>query len=131
MIALLLAFVLQDFWSEIEPIRTYANGLNVAKAEKRPLMVFVTQRACEPCKVAYRIWDGMRQDGALGNCVLSEVDATTSEGKQLMVGKRLTPQLMILDMRKTEPNGAVEKHATEKVDKPEIVKLLNKLRPIK
>ncbi|MGK3946634.1 hypothetical protein ABK046_50775, partial [Streptomyces caeruleatus] len=65
------------------------------------------------------MFDAMRQDKELGNCVLAEVDATTTEGKALLVGKRLTPQLIVLDMRKVEPNGAVDKHATEKVDKPE------------
>ena len=121
-----------DYWGEgIEPIYTYANGLNVAKAEKRPLMLFMSQKNCAPCKAAWRVFDSMRQDKELGNCVLAEVDAGTPEAKALMVGKRLTPQLLILDMRKQEPNGAVEKHATEKVDKPEIVKLLSKLRPAK
>ncbi len=118
-----------DFWGEgIEPITTYSNGLNIAKAEKRPLMLFLSQKNCEPCKAAYRVFDAMRQDKELGNCVLAEVDATTTEGRALMVGKKLTPQMLILDMRKQEPNGAVEKHATEKVDKPEIVKLLAKLK---
>jgi hypothetical protein len=119
-----------DYWGEgIEPITNYANGLNIAKAEKRPLMLFMSQKNCPPCKMAWRIFDDMRQDKELGNCVLAEVDATTTEGKALLVGKKLTPQLMILDMRKVEPNGAVDKHATEKVDKPEIQKLLSKLRP--
>lgn len=121
-----------DYWGEgIEPIRTYANGLNVAKAEKRPLMLFMSQKNCPPCKLAWRVFDDMRQDKELGNCVLAEVDATSTEGKALLVGKKRTPQLLILDMRKQEPNGAVEKHATERVDKPEIVKLLAKLRPAK
>jgi len=118
-----------DFWGEnIEPVRTYANGYNVAKTEKRPLMLFLTQKNCPPCKEAWRVFDEMRQDKELSNCVLSVVDATTTEGKALMVGKKLTPQLVILDMRKVEQNGAVERHATEKVDKPEILKLLEKLR---
>jgi hypothetical protein len=121
-----------DYWGEgIEPVYNYANGLNVAKAEKRPLMLFMSQKSCPECKVAWRVFDSMRQDKELSNCVLAEVDATTPEGRALMVGKRLTPQLLILDMRKQEPNGAVVKHATEKVDKPEIVKLLSKLRPAK
>jgi hypothetical protein len=119
-----------DFWGAdvLEPVRTYANGLNVAKAEKRPLMIFVTQKNCPPCKIAWRVFDAMRQDGELGNCVLSEIDSSSIEAKALMVGKRLTPQLMVLDMRKADANGAVDKHVTERVDKPEIVKILEKLR---
>ena len=118
-----------DFWGEgIEPITTYANGLNIARAEKRPLMLFMSQKNCPPCKAAWRVFDDMRQDKELGNCVLAEVDATTTEGKALLAGKKLTPQLIVLDMRKQEPNGAVEKHATEKVDRHEIIKLLSKIR---
>jgi hypothetical protein len=121
-----------DFWGGdvLEPVRTYANGLNVAKAEKRPLMIFVTQKNCPPCKVAWRVFEAMRQDGELGNCVLSEIDSSSTEAKSLMVGKRLTPQLLILDMRNPGVNGAVERHATENVDKPEIAKLLSKLRKL-
>lgn len=113
----------------VEPIRNYANGLNIAKAERRPLMLFVTQKNCAPCKTAWRALNEMRDDRELGNCVVAEIDASTSEARALMVGKKLTPQVILLDLRNTDVNGAVQKHAIERVDRPEIQKLLSKLRP--
>lgn len=118
----------QGFWDEpIEPVLTYENGLNVARAEQRPLLVFATQKVCAACKPAYRILDSMRQDNKLGRCVIATVDGTTKEGRDLMIGKKLTPQIVLLDFRKRDANGAIDRYAIETVDEPLILKLLSKV----
>jgi hypothetical protein len=124
-------FAQVDFWDEgIQPVYTsYASALNVARAENKPLMLFVTQKACIPCRSAWRVVDAMRQDRELGRCVLATIDASTSEAKALMVGKRLTPQIIVLDLRNEDENGVVEKHAIEFVDKTMVQKLLTRLKP--
>jgi hypothetical protein len=67
----------------------------------------------------------MRLDERLGRCVVATVDGTTSEGNSLMIGKKLTPQIVVLDFRST--NGAVTKHGIEKISEPIIGKLIDLL----
>jgi thioredoxin-related protein len=111
-----------------DPVRTYAEGLNVAKAERRPLLVFITQKVCPSCKPARLLLDEMRFEEELGNCVVASVDATTTEGRALMIGKKLTPQIVLFDLRTTGKDGTVEKHGIEKVERPMILKLISKLK---
>lgn len=111
------------------PVRTYSDGLNVAKAERKPLLVFITQKVCPSCKPARAILDDMRFADELENCIVSTADATTTEGRALMIGKKFTPQIVLFDLRSIESDGSVAKHGIEKVDKPMIVKLLDKLKP--
>lgn len=112
-----------------ETVLEYANGLNNAKAERRPLLVFVTQRSCQPCKPARKLLDEMRLDGRLGKCLIATADATTPEGRAIMVGKKFTPQIVVFDFRKQSADGSVEKHGIEKVDESTIKKLIDKLFP--
>ena len=110
-----------------ETVLEYANGLNNAKAERRPLLVFITQRSCQPCKPARKLLDEMRLDGRLGKCLIAIADATTPEGRAIMVGKKFTPQIVILDFRQQLADGSIEKHGIEKVDEPTIKKLIDKI----
>lgn len=110
-------------------VYTYSEGLNVAKAERKPLLVFITQKVCPSCKPARAILDDMRFADELDNCIVSTADATTTEGRALMIGKKFTPQIVLFDLRLIEADGSVAKHGIEKVDKPMIVKLLDKLKP--
>ena len=110
-----------------EQVLEYANGLNNAKAERRPLMVFVTQKVCSACKPARKLLEEMRLDGKLGQCVVATVDGTTPEGRALMIGKKFTPQIVVLDFRLQKQEGFIEKHGIEKVDEPTIQKLVDLL----
>lgn len=119
----------QGFFEDpIEPVRTYENGLNIAKAEKRPLLVFVSQKVCAACKPAYKLLDELRQDNKLGRCVIATVDSTTAEGKALMVGKKLTPQIVLLDLRRVNDNGSVDRYGIETVDEPLLLKLVDRVK---
>lgn len=121
----------QDFWTlkpqwlhrndvdYVEPIRSYANGLNVAKAEQRPLMILVTQKLCPPCRIAKRLIEDMRAEHALGDCVLVELQSSDAEAKALMVGN-YAPQLIVLDMANPGAKNAVGRYQASPITREKI-----------
>jgi len=110
-----------------EPIRTYADGYNVAKVEQRPLMILVTQKVCPPCRVAKKLLEDMRSEHALGDCVLVEIQASDVEARGLMVGKQLSPQLIVLDIANIGKNNAASRYALEKITRDNIGMMLAQL----
>jgi len=99
----------QDFFSvkpidllarcdEPEPIRTYADGYALAKSQQRPLLVLVTQKVCPPCKVAKTLLESMRAKRELADCVVVEIDSGDPVARSLMVGRRLSPQLILVNI---------------------------------
>jgi predicted nicotinamide N-methyase len=108
----------------LQPIRPYAEGLNIAKSDRRPLLVFVTQKVCQPCKLAKVLIEDMRYAKKLGDCVVVSIDATTPEGRAIMVGKKQTPQLVLFDLRQVDVDPKKPGLGIERIDEPTVLKLL-------
>jgi hypothetical protein len=112
----------------VEPIRTYASGYNVAKAEGRPLLVLVTTKPCLPCRVAKRLIEDMRDERALGNCVLCELPIDAIETKKLFGGAVFfPPKMIVLDMQTIGKSGEVATYAVSPISRDQISKTVNSL----
>ncbi len=106
----------------VEPIRNYADGYNVAKAERRPILMFVTQKACAPCRLAKALIEDMRAEHALADCVLVQVDSGDDVARKLMVGRRFAPQLILVQELDKPP------YVIETITRANIVLLLQRLK---
>lgn len=78
----------------VEAVRTYSDGYAIAKAEHRPLLVFVSGKNCGPCKVLKRdVLEPMRLAKQLGDCVIVEVDGESAQGAAV-TKIRVVPQVI-------------------------------------
>ena len=114
----------QDDPTRCDRVTTYGEALRIAKAEHRPLMVFITTKGCAPCLKAKRdVIDPMVAADLLGGSVLVEVDIISEEGRALR-RTLYAPQLMVFHDRNGEP---VRSHIDGTITKELVTRLVDRI----